>query len=341
MAAAAMAHCRACDLEIEPDADRCPKCLRKSTLAPTGELEPYQDEEDHQPLWIGARALVALVALALGGIAAWRMFAADEWLRAHGLWIPAILVSLGLVTMPIRVAFRMDSEAKTAREALRFYAFSTLAVDGFIALFAACVAVASLFLGESIAVLPVGLFAFFMMLVATPVVVVAVKRPHELSATLKKSGKMALVLGGVVLGGTCLVMLSVASHPEPRKIVIFENPKDILDPLDLEHVAVDRSTTRNADGTTTRHLRADGGDIKRTLLKLDVVSISAVDEAKRDPSASGLVSCWVPARLRTPDAEAELAKEQTTMDHVMKDMVLKTPSGRAVRVVFAFGEPPT
>lgn len=80
--------------------------------------------------------------------------------------------------------------------------------------------------------------------------------------------------------------------------------------------------------------------MKRTLLKLDVVALSAIDESKRDPSASGVVSCWVPARLRTPENEAELAKEQAVMDGTMKSIVAKTPSGRAVRVVFAFGELP-
>ncbi|HEY2365983.1 MAG TPA: hypothetical protein VGH87_06335 [Polyangiaceae bacterium] len=85
----------------------------------------------------------------------------------------------------------------------------------------------------------------------------------------------------------------------------------------------------------------DGGNIKRTLLKLDVVALSAIDETKRDPSASGVVRCWVPEHLRTADGEAELAKEQATMDQALTNVAPKTPSGRVVRVVFAFGGPPT
>jgi hypothetical protein len=334
-----MAHCKACDLELEPDADRCPKCLRKSTIASADDDDG--GSEERAPLWIGPRAVVALSAIAFGSLVAWRMFAAERWLEAHHAWMASILVALGLVTMPIRVAFRMDSKAETATEALRFYALSTLAVDGIMLVFAACVAVAALALGESILALPVGLFAFFMLIVATPVVVVAIRRPRELPATLRSSGKMALVLAALVIGGSALVYVDAAAQPRPAKIVIPDNPKELLDPMDLGSVHVDRLTTRNADGTTTRHLHADGGDIQRTLLTLDVAALSAIDETKRDASANGVVRCWVPARLRTPDAEAELAKEQATMDEGLSSLVIKTAPGRVVRVVFAFGEPPS
>jgi hypothetical protein len=337
MAATAMAHCNACDLELEPDADRCPKCLRKSTVR---SHDSDHDDEDGAS-WIGPRAVVALTAIVLGGLATWRIVESEKWLEAHGVWLAAILVALGLVTMPLRVAFRMDSKATSTKDAFRFYALSTLAVDGLIVLFAACVGIAALVLGESAVALPVGLFAFFMLIVAAPVVVVAVKRPHELRATLRRSGKMALVLTGIVIGGTALVYARVATAPETKTLVIPANAKDLLDPMDLESVTVERLATRDAGGTTTRHLRADGGNIKRTLLKLDVVALSAIDETKGDPSASGVVRCWVPERLRTADAEAELAKEQATMDQALTNVAAKTPSGRVVRVVFAFGRPPT
>jgi len=326
-----MVWCKACEIELEADVDRCPKCLRKSTLS---------SAEDEAPIWIGPRAFVAVSAIALGVVVAWQAVAHERWLEAHHAWMASIVGSLGLVTMPLRVAFRMPSQARTTKEALGFYVLATLAVDGMMLVLAATVAVASLALDDSIAALAVGLFSFFMLLVAVPVAVVAVRRPHDLSATLNRAGKQALVLGGIAVLGTTLVLLRSADAPAQRTIVIPADPKALLDPMDLEHVALDRRTTHDTDGTTSRHLRADGGDIKRTLLKLDVAAISAVDDSKKDASASGLVTCWVPPRLRTPENEAELAKEQATMDATLAKVGAKTPSGRAVRVVFDFGDPP-
>ncbi|HEY1954016.1 MAG TPA: hypothetical protein VGH28_00340 [Polyangiaceae bacterium] len=112
----------------------------------------------------------------------------------------------------------------------------------------------------------------------------------------------------------------------------------LLDPMDLEHVTLVRRTKTDADGTTSRQLRADGGDIKRTIAKLDVAALGAIDESKIDPTSNGLIECWVPERMRSRANGSELAREQATMDHVLAELGAKTPSGRPVRVAFEFGD---
>jgi hypothetical protein len=329
-----MARCTACDLELARGADRCPRCLRKSTVRGGDDVTGSDT-----PPWIGVRAGVAMVAIASGGAMAWLLFTHDAWLRERNLVLPAAIAALALVTMPLRVAFRLPSEASNAREALRFYVVATLAADGLAVLFAAFTAIASVALSGSIWSLPVGLVAFLLFMFAAPVAVVAVRRPQELAATAKRAGKQALVVTALVLAIMLMTFLG-ASRTEKKTIYVAEDPKSILDPMDIEHVKLAARTTRETDGTTTRNLSADGGDMKRTLLKLDVAAMSAVDEAKRDTTSSGFVRCWIPPRMRTPENAAEVAREQAAMESALVSVAAKTPSGRAIHIRFDFGDLP-
>lgn len=335
--------CTHCNIALPEGADRCPRCLRKSTVVDPADVarRAGEREGDGIPKHIGVRFGLAAGTLILGGLFVWALFGQEQWLKAHDLWLGAMVASMGLTTMPLRAGFARPESVMTPRQALRYYGLLMASVVGTSLALAGLMVLASRLVGDTIPAIFLGLLMLLLLLFSVPVAVGGLWRRDPLGKTLKAVAKSAgLAVAVVAMVAAIVGLRALKSGPPKPPLVIPENPKALLDPLDLEDVRVVSRTIRGADGLSTLHLQADGGDIKRTLAKLYVESLLSVDKVRKDPDASGQMTCWIPARLRTPANEAEARGEQATINQVVDSPKFLTAGGRKVRVSFEFGEIP-
>jgi hypothetical protein len=156
------------------------------------------------------------------------------------------------------------------------------------------------------------------------------------SAGVRVALAAALLCAGVIATWALLG----PQKPRPSETNAPSDPKAQLDPMNLEAVRVESSTTHETDGRTTLNVAADGGDIDRTLTKLEVAALTAMGRVKRDPGASGRVVCWLPPRLRTPENAVKVSDRRRTIETALAREHATTLDGRAVQVSFEFGELP-
>ena len=337
--------CTGCDIALPPGADRCPQCLRKSTVEdpadprrrPAGSIE-----DEGPPSHAALRFVLGAGTAAAGAVASYFLIGQEQWLRAHSLWLAAIAAAMGLVTLPVRAAFSPRDRRMTSAEALRYYALAIAAAVGTSLGLAAVLAVVGLFVGDAIWAIFVGLLVFLVIILSAPVLIGALRRREPIGRTVRALGKNTAIAVGIVAAVAAIVGLRVlrSDAPGPRPLVIPENHKALLDPLDLESLAVQKRSVRDAQGLSTLWLQADGGDVKRTLAKLSLEALLSLDGVRKDPEANGEIVCWVPKRLRTQAGEREVRAEQERVGAAIEANHVKTPNGRSVRVRFEFGEPP-
>lgn len=157
----------------------------------------------------------------------------------------------------------------------------------------------------------------------------------------RAGGRPSLLrIGGLLVFAVALVGARAALMSRPRPNISLP-PSVNLDPLDLDQVRVQSSTTAEKNDLHTVNLTADGGDFERTFQKLRVHAIATtVQEVKSDISASGAIRVFIPPRFRTPAHEARVEEEEKTIRSALVKTSASTPKGAAIRVAFEFGEMP-
>ena len=354
------ARCAKCDIELEPEAERCPRCLRKSTVvsgrgprfasrgladdasdrpaAPAGPV--FAPTEASPPAHATVRLVVLLVAWAAAAPALFVLFSNEEWLTARRLWLGAIFAGVWLATMPLRVAFSRTPRPLDARGTARHYAVSTFGLLALAPLLFGVMGLASMLVASDIAAIFVGVFFFLVLLLGVPALVGAVRGQKPVGATVLATGK-AVGLAALLVGAmAAIVALRATRTDKPKTIYIPENPKGLLDPLDIEHVAVKSERVRGEGGLETMHLSADGGSFERTKTKLLVAALQATDALKQDARASGEVRLWLPAHLGTLDNQRTAREEEDALNGALRATGTKTAGGRPVHVGITFGTPP-
>ncbi|MBI4956669.1 MAG: hypothetical protein HY908_31920 [Myxococcales bacterium] len=354
--------CVHCDLALEPEAERCPRCLRKSGLVDSGAprreqrprlealepgLEPGRDfgaAAPAPPSHAGVRLATLVGAWAFAAPVLGLVFAAEPWLEAHGLWLAAIMGALAVTSLPLRAVFTAPPPDLDTRGAARHYALLALGVQGMGLVLFGAMALASALVSSPFASIFVGLALFLVLVLCGPIAFAAVRGRHPAGPALRAIGKNAAIAVAIVVVGAGLVLLRTASRTassaRPTVPVFLGDPKEVLDPLDVGSVAVRTRRVTEADGFVTVHLSADGGAFDRTMVRLLAAALEATDAAKRDPRASGEVRLWMPARLRDSDAEATLRSEENAINDALRGTEARTAGGRPIHVSFGFGAPP-
>ena len=350
--------CTRCDLPLEPGTERCPKCLRQSSVIDTRAAKraakmPRQtyvtatpagsgtDASAPVPKHIGIRVAALGVTGAVVTPVVWLILGNEPWLEARGLWLGACVAAMGLTSLPLRMAFAPPGSAISPRAAARHYALLMAAAVGMSLLFGGAVAAAARLTDSPFYALGGGLLLFLLLVLCGPVVVGAWRQRKpavEVLRTVARNAALAVAI--VCLGGALVFVHSLKSQRAPSTLYIPEDPKGLLDPLDLEHVHLRSSRIREADRLWTVHLAADGGDMKRTLAKLSVEIVLAAGKMRDDASANGQIHGWLPARLRTPENEQAARDEQRTLQGAMSSGDIRTGGGRPVEVTMEFGELP-
>ncbi|MCC6523001.1 MAG: hypothetical protein IT373_10100 [Polyangiaceae bacterium] len=354
--------CIHCELALEPEAERCPRCLRKSGLvdadAPRRErrprlealepgLEPGRNfgaDAPAPPSHAGVRLVTLVGAWALAAPIMGLLFAAEPWLEAQGLWLAAIMGGFAVASLPLRAVFTAPPPDLDTRGAARHYALLSLGVQAMGLVLFGAMALATTFVTSPIVGLFVGLAIFLVLVLCGPIAFAAVRGRHPAGPALRAIGKNAVIAIAIVVVGAGLVLLRAASRTEssarPTIPVFLGDPKKVLDPLDVGSVEVRTRRVTDADGFVTVHLSADGGSFDRTMVRLLGAALGAADAAKKDPRASGELRLWMPARLRDSDAEATLRTEESALNDALRGTGARTAGGRPIHVSCGFGAPP-
>jgi hypothetical protein len=243
--------CTACKIALDPGADRCPQCLRKSTVV-GADGQPLDTPPldlgrgggggggrgraaPASPAHVGIRALTLLVAYALCAPLLWLIFAHEAWLEAHALWLPACFAAMALAMMPLRMAFAPPDGPMDSRGAARHYAFRM----GFVLVMAAGLftaqALASAIVTDGVTSIFLGLLFVLAPLLVVPAILTARREKRSIGAVLQAGAKGVGLALAIVLAVAVLVVLRASSHPPPR--VIYLPPPDLdrlLDPPDLD-----------------------------------------------------------------------------------------------------------
>lgn len=316
--------CRHCGLPLEPGLDRCPQCLRKHTAELVAPKEPFDL----------VRWVFLLVAWLLAAPVGWLHVESTAWLGAHQLQLSSTLFLAALVLLPPRFVL-----SPVLRRVRWVEAAGVLGmVWGFAALLAISVAIASRLTSNGPAAVLSGLIIFLGPLVVVPPVFEA----HRAGQSRRKALRVGLLrFAGVAAAVVTLfgVKALVAPRPKPP-IVIVDNPRALLDPLDLEHAPVERAWRAGAEGTTSLHLASEAEPFERALLKLKLELLDALPELDQTPDAAPVVTLWVPSRFASPESRAAVAKEATLLNDVFTRTKRHTKRGEALRVVIAFGALP-
>jgi len=346
--------CDACAVEIPAGADRCPRCLRKSTVsgaradraapgaAPRIGIErALSEEDDRSPAYIGVRVAATALAYCAFGPILWLIFRSEAWLDARGLWLAACVAALALATLPLRMAFAPSDGATSAASAGRSYGIRMAVVLAVAALLFLVNALAAQIVDDMLARIFLGLLLFLVaLLVVLPLVAALLwKRPMRAALGVAAKGAgAAVVIVGLVAVISALRAARTGNAPAP--LTIPADPKSLLDPLDLESVRVESIWLKDAGGEAALHLYADGGDFKRSSKKLVVTALTMIGAVRADPSASRAVTLWLPQRLDTPENRAAARDEERTINAALASADRRIASGRPIRVAFAFGGAP-
>lgn len=195
--------CTRCQIELDPSAERCPKCLRKTTVVglAAGVATPdpaRRDRDETRPSFLGVRLGTLGVSWCLAGVLTWLVIGAEPWLEARQLWLSGIVAMSWAWMMPLFLAFRApEADATTIADAIRQYASLSGAVMGMGLLLSAILAVTVISTGSALAGLVVGIVIFLVGLLAGPALYQAArgkKTWDEARAATKKAGIAVLLV---------------------------------------------------------------------------------------------------------------------------------------------------
>lgn len=342
--------CTHCDLPLDEGTERCPRCLRKSTVLDPrakvrtpGAIEVGDVGEEGEaarasdgPAHVGIRATMLLLGYAVFGPLTWLIIGNQAWLEPRGLWLPGCFAAMALGTMPLRMTFAPPDAPMEAAEAKRHYAWRMVAVLGIAAGLFAAQALAGLLIDDPIAALFLGLLFFLAPILVVPPLIKARREGRSIGDALAGAGKGLGLAVAVVAGVAIISALRAASHPPPKTIFIPSDPKALLDPLDLQGVAVSARWVADERGQRALELSGDGGAFERSMLALVGNVTGKLGELKRDPRASGAVRLVLPARLDTPENRKAAEAEATMLTGALEGA--RTAQGEPIRVSFVFGE---
>jgi hypothetical protein len=335
--------CTFCDLPLEAGVERCPRCLRKSsvrdpvqrvrTAAPGLEIE---GAEAAGPAHVGVRALITTLAYVVYLPLTYVIISSKDWLDPHRLWLAACFGAMALGTMPLRMGFAPPDAPMDARGAAEHYALRMLAVLGIAAGLFTAQALAAQLVSEDMVALFLGLLFFLAPLLVIPALIKARREGSSAQATLASVGKGLGLAAAIVVAVGALAALRASSHPPPKTIVIPADPGALLDPLDLASVQVSSRWVADEAGRGALELSADGGAFERSMMALVGNVTGKLGELKHDPRASGAVRLVLPARFDTKENRKAADDEATMLTGALEGS--RTVSGDPLRVSFVFGE---
>jgi hypothetical protein len=338
-----MQRCTQCGIDVAADADRCPQCLRKSTLVdPHAHPEPLASPWDvappsGPPSHAGIRFLVFVGAALVLWPLAWLLVSQQAWLEAERLWLGAIMAAFALATIPLRVAFERPREVLDARGALHSYAVMMLIAPALAAGAFAAGALASRITDNFVAALFLAILFGAVAAFCIPVIVGAVRGRQPVASVVPKllqnAGIAVLFVGGLGLIATLRGM----NHDEPKTIVI-PSPQLLDDLKGNPSIPLHTARVREPDGLFALHLQADGGDVNTTLRRLMAATFDAAKRLESDTSASGTLQLWLPRYLETPEAVGRAREEEQMLSQVLAEK--KSGAGKPLRVVIGFGALP-
>jgi hypothetical protein len=205
--------CTRCQLELEPGAERCPRCLRKTTvigLAPGVAATDFalRDRDETRSSFLGVRLGTLGISWCFAGVLTWVLFGHESWLEAHQLWLSTLMAISWAWLMPLRLAFRAPgADATTGAEAIRQYASLSGAVMGMGLLLSAILAGTVILTGSVLAGLVTGGLIFLVVILAGPPLYQAVrgKKPwKEAGAEAMKNAGIAIL---IVVAASVVVIL--------------------------------------------------------------------------------------------------------------------------------------
>lgn len=335
--------CTFCDLPLEAGVERCPRCLRKSSVgAPVARVRTAAPELDVEgaeaagPAHVGLRALITTLAYVVYLPLTYLLISHKEWLDPHRLWLAACFGAMALGTMPLRMGFAPPDAPMDARGAAEHYALRMLAVLGIAAGIFSAQALAAQLVSEDMLALFLGLLFFLAPILVIPALIKARREGRSAQETVASVAKGLGLAAAIVVAVGALAALRASSHPPPKTIVIPEDPKALLDPLDLASVPVSARWVADEAGRSALELSADGGAFERSMMALVGNVTGKLDELKRDPRASGAVRLVLPARLDTKENRKAADDEATMITGALEGA--RTGSGDPLRVSFVFGE---
>jgi hypothetical protein len=337
--------CTTCQLELAPETERCPRCLRLTTFDhpdSPGPFTPASREPrapEGPPVHAGIRAAVLLAAYLLYGPMLWALFDHEIWWRAHSLWVPVSFAGLALAILPLRMVFVPPDTPLTAPEATRQYALRMATVPVIALALFATQALASSLIEEPLFSIFLGLFFLLTPLLVVPSVLAARQQKRSLGDTILAGGRgLALALAVVVAVGAASLLRAASSRPAPRPLVLPAMSPELLGRSVRAVVPVSSSWARDASQRTTLHLRADGADFEQSKQELLVVVGGKLDAVRKDPQTTGTIRLWVPPRFDTPAHRDSLREEEGVLARALAST--RADNGAPVRMLLGFGDLP-
>jgi hypothetical protein len=327
-------HCSRCRIPLPDDADRCPRCLRKSTVVDPAAVKRSPSEG---PLFVGVRAAVLLAAYAVYGPLVVLILHSESALKERGLWLPACFVTMILAVLPLRMAFAAPETASTAREAAREYAVRMAWVLGGAAIMGVTQTVAVWIAGETATSILLGLFFMFATVAVGTQVARVVREEIPARQAIRTAAKQTgLGLLGVVLLGAVFALRSQRTN-RPTIVLPPPNLKELLDPMNLEGVPVRVAWEADTSGAPALHLRADTPELERTIQKLTLEGLMKLEEVQHRPGASGTMILVLPSRFESPENERRRGEEERKLNETLTAVGRTTPEGKPIRVRIVFG----
>lgn len=336
--------CSRCQIPLDAGTERCPRCLRKSTVVDgegtvVGRLDHHVPAEpappQSGPRFVGVRAAVLVAAYAVIGPLVYLILRDEAALKARDLWLPGGFASLMLGTLPLRMVFAPPEASSSAREAAREYALRMAAVVGFSAGMALAQALAVRLVGDAFLAIFLGLLLFLLPLFVGIPIAGALRKKisvrEAITGAARQAGLTFLIVGMVGV---------LALRPRPQKQAIVLPPPDVkslLDPMDLESVRAKATWEPDASGAPALYLRADAPEFDRTLQKLVVEAVIRVKDVELRPGASGTVIVVVPSRFETPENDRKAREEERSLNDTLTKVGKTTGQGKPIQVRFVFG----
>jgi hypothetical protein len=337
--------CSHCDIVVAADAERCPQCLRKSTLVDPGAREaPMESPWDlappsGPPSHAGVRFFVLLGAWVVLSPFVWLVFAGYAWLERHHVWLGGVMAAFALTTIPLRVAFERLDEPLDARRTARRYALLMLFAPGSAAAMFVAGAAANRIAGDGAGAVFLAVLFFLVGIFCAPVLVAAVRGRQPWTAVLPVLARNAGIAVLIVAGLGLVVALRAGTSSSRSNTIVIPSRPSFLDDLErLRAVPVHSARVPEADGLHALHLQADAGDVKSTLTRLESEAMEQIAKLRDDATASGHVHLWLPPRFETPEDLPEVRSAERVLGSALADQ--KTAAGRPIHVTFGFGRLP-
>lgn len=322
-------HCTRCQIALAPGSERCPQCLRTSTLVDRDAQARRPDLFDEAPgePHVGMRLVVLLAAWTLAGLVSWVALPHQAWLEPRRLWLPVLVWTGALWLLPLRAAFRAPKSEEGPRDALRSLALFTAQLVGAGSVFALVIAGLCQITGSDLVALVVGLGLFIAAIVVAPAVALGLRGEKPFAEVLPPA------LGKVAVAWVCVgVLMAIAvfrgeRQREERTVVIPTAPAVLNDIADAQNVSV-----TSARAGSVLNLRADGGTFDRTLLRLKSAALGAMTDLKNEPGVT--IKLWFPARFES--ANGKQARDEIK---ALSEAIAQGSGGPGPALDVAFGDP--